>query len=135
MAREKTFEERRRERERESEQNESLRANDPSSRSSASPAQEKFEELILRAGPLIDQVNGLYNQYIAGVESRPPLERRKQLDQVMLTLQAMSKPTSAAQFRYTNLNSSYMAHKDRWDRMMKDLETGKLKRRVGSRAA
>ena len=76
-------------------------------------------------------MHNLYNQYLAGIESRPPIERRKYLDQVMQTIQAMNKPTPAYQFRCNTLNSSYLTHRDRWDRLAKDLESGKIKRTTG----
>lgn len=145
MAREKSFDERRREREREEleanggqDPEKSLkdrRASSPE-KASGKRAKEltgdgsvaKLLELMQRAEPLIEQVHSLYNQYLAGIETRPPVERRKQLDQVMLTLQLMTKPTPAYQFRYATINASYHTHRDRWDRLMKDLESGKAKR-------
>ena len=89
---------------------------------------EKVDELLLRADPIIDQVHGLYNQYLAGVESRPPIERRKQLDQLMASLLLMHKPTAGLQFRFQTVQSKYATYRDRWDRLMADLESGKLKR-------
>ncbi|MGK5081986.1 hypothetical protein WDW37_01680 [Bdellovibrionota bacterium FG-1] len=89
---------------------------------------DKLIELIKRAEPLIEQVNGLYNQYVAGVESRPPIERRKHLDELMVSIQGLPKPTPAYQFRYQTLNASYLTHRERWERMCKDLESGKIRR-------
>ena len=79
---------------------------------------EKVDELIKRAEPLIQQLNNLYAMYVAGVEKRPPIERRSQLDQIMVTLQLMSKPTPAYQFRYQTLLQSYVTHKERWEKML-----------------
>ncbi len=134
MAKEKNFEDRRRERDREAIEEPSRPEKTYGQRPESAVIPGKIDELLARATPLIEQVNALYNQYIAGVESRPPLERRKHLDQVMQTLQSMAKPTATLQFRSSNLQSSYMTHKDRWDRMMKDLESGKLNRRLGGKA-
>jgi hypothetical protein len=144
MARDSSFDERRKQRELEDEQERlekesrkaGLLAGRPSgmSRSTGDATSDKLMELFQRAEPLIEQLNNLYNQYLAGVESRPPLERRKILDTTMATLQAMAKPTPAYQFRFTTLNASYVTHRDRWDRLIKDLEMGKIKR-VAKRGA
>ncbi len=83
---------------------------------------EKLVELIQRAEPMIEQLNNLYNMYFAGAEKRPPIERRSQLDQLMATLQLMSKPTPALQFRFSTLQSQYITHRDRWEKLLKQHE-------------
>jgi len=89
---------------------------------------EKFEDLMLRAEPMIEQINSLYNQFLSGMERTPPLERRKTLDQIMDTLAAIGKPTAANQFKYQTMYNQYRSYRDRWDKMMLDLEKGKIKR-------
>lgn len=147
MARDTSFDERRKQRELEDEEEQrkqearSTPGGAGSGRSSGNTSRtgdaetDKLLELFQRAEPLIEQLNSLYNQYIAGVESRPPRERRKQLDQIMAALQGLAKPTPSYQFRYTTLNASYFTHRDRWDRMCKDLESGKIKRVAGPKRA
>lgn len=90
-----------------------------------------MSELFDRMEPLIERLNSLYNQYILGVETRPPIEVRSQLDQLVTKLRNLGKPTPAQQFRFSTLNTSYNMHCDRWDRMCKDLESGKIKRVAG----
>jgi hypothetical protein len=138
MARDQSFDEKRRQREREDERDEELtRSLKGKSRSgqdlplNGSGSTEKLIELFERAEPMIEQLNNLYQQYVVGVESRPPIERRKQLDQVMMTLQIMGKPMTSHQFRFNTLNARYLTHRDRWDRLMKELESGKIKRVTG----
>ena len=86
---------------------------------------EKLSELLERATPLIEQVNSMYNQYRCGVDKRPPNERRATLDQVINSLQFMRKPTASARFRVRQVISKFLAYKDRWDRVMAMMETGK----------
>jgi hypothetical protein len=93
---------------------------------------EKLMEYLKRADPMIEQINNLYNQYLTGAEKRPPTERRKQLDQLMATIMIMGKPTKSLQFRCNSLHYYYATYRDRWDRLMRDLESGKIKRRGGS---
>ena len=93
----------------------------------------KLDELLRRAEPLIAQINGSYNQYVAGVEINPPIDRRLQLDQMILTLQMMAKPTAAYRFRYGGVLATYNAFRIRWDKLILDLESGKIQRRVQPR--
>jgi hypothetical protein len=93
------------------------------------PDTRKLEELIARAEPLIEQVNSLYMQYFAGTERKAPGERRLHLEQIMTSLLMMHKPTPAIRFRVGGIQSTYNQYRDRWDRMMRDVESGKLKRR------
>ncbi len=127
---------RKRQREREDEQDALLaeeKAKAGGSTSNKLAMSEKLDELLLRAEPLVEQLNNLYNIYISGADQIPPIERRKNLDMIMVSLQMMSKPTPGALYRYTAIQSKYETYRNRWDKMMKDLESGKIKRRVGPR--
>ena len=139
----KTFDERRREREKEElrsneEQSLSEKRGIPSSKKAEEPQNISVDQFLVqleKAETSIDQLNGLYNQYLSGVESRPPHERRKVLEQLMSQLQGMPKATSTQQFRFNSLNASFLTHRDRWDRMLRDIESGKIKRKIPGKAA
>lgn len=90
---------------------------------------EKLDKYIEQAGTLIDQVNNLLKMYLAGIERLPPQEKRKQLDALIAQIQSSGKPTQASQFRVSTLMATYNTHKDKWDRTMRDLESGKITRR------
>jgi hypothetical protein len=126
---------RRREREKENEEIELNKPNVASKAGLAAPtaigasSNEKLVQLMDQAGPLIEQVNHLYNMFFSGAEKKPPIERRKHLEQVMASIQLTSKPTPSIQFRANNLMSGFQTHRDRWDRMLKELEDGKRSRR------
>ncbi len=98
-------------------------------KASAATDSEKLIQQLQQIDPLIDQVNSLYNQYIAGIERLPPIERRKILEQMMDAATAMAKTTPSARFRFSGIQARYISHRDRWDKLMKDLEAGKIKRR------
>jgi len=85
---------------------------------------EKINEIIARITPLIEQVNTLYNQYKTGIEKKPPNERRSLLDDLINQIQNMPKPTPNSRFQAQSLLSKYITYKDRWDRMMKEIEQG-----------
>lgn len=96
---------------------------------------DKFDDLIQRADPMIEQLNNLYKMFAAGVETLPPHERRKQLDQLMLSLQMMGKSGPTALFKFNSIQSKYQAHCEKWDRTLRDIESGKIKRITGPRRA
>lgn len=85
---------------------------------------EKLLELMKRAEPMIEQVNTLYRQYLSGAEKRPPVERRMHLDQLMVTILAMGKPTSGIQFRASTLINHYNVYKEKWEKLLKAKESG-----------
>ena len=91
---------------------------------SSDPTQ-KLIELMDRSGPMMEQLNNLYAMYLSGVERRPPIERRQVLDAVMQQISGLPRPTPALQFRVQTVLASYTAHKDRWDKLMRERENGR----------
>ncbi len=86
------------------------------------------EDLMRRAQPMIDQINGLYRQYSLGLEKFPPNVLRKQLESLLDQLQKAPKANPSEQFRANSLKSSYITYREKWDRLLKDIESGKIKR-------
>jgi hypothetical protein len=97
------------------------------------PLPTQFDELIKRAPVLIDQLEHLYRQFVAGVLSRPPVEERARLDQLLAQLTLSGKSTAADRFRFSSILQTYNTHKGRWDKLLSDVETGKIKRVAGPR--
>jgi hypothetical protein len=91
---------------------------------SSDPAQ-KLLELLDRSGPLMEQLNNLYAMYMAGVEKRPPIERRQVLESIMQQIAGLPRPTPAIQFRVQTVIASFNTHRDRWDKLLRDRENGK----------
>ncbi len=92
---------------------------------------EKLVRIFERVEPMMEQLNTLYNQYKVGLERIPPIERRKQLDELMGQLIYMQKPTAAYLYRYNTLYHRYNTYKERWDKLVKDVESGKIIRTAG----
>ena len=86
---------------------------------------EKLNELIQRAETLIEQLNNLYGMFIARVEKIPPIVKRKQLGELMLTLQMTPKINPASLFKYNSVQAKYLAYCERWDRQVKGMESSK----------
>lgn len=94
---------------------------------------EQSREMMDRADVTIEQLNNLYNSFATGIEMMPPIEKRKQLENLMASLQGSGIVVPAIKFRLSQLVAKFHAHRDRWDRMMKDIESGKIKRITGPR--
>ena len=93
-----------------------------------SQSDSKLDELIGRADPMIEQVQNLYAQYMAGALKIPPIENRKQLQTLMDRIASESKPTLALQYRAQGIHAKFNTYRDRWDKLLKNLEDGKIKR-------
>jgi hypothetical protein len=88
----------------------------------------KLVEYIEKVEPMIKSINTLYNQFAAGVEHRPPLEKLAQLEHIMKILNQLPKVTPAYRFRYQSVLTLYSSYKSRWNKLMQDIESGKIKR-------
>lgn len=122
MARNSEDDIRKRYREREEEQNRPT--DDPNA-----PSEDyikKLVELMERAEPLIHQINGSYNMWMQGVERNPPRDRQAQLDRMMETLTMMAKPTPAYRFKFQNIQATYNMFRQKWERLIADIESGKI---------
>lgn len=98
----------------------------------ATHSTDKLDRMMEQATVLMEQVGNLLKMYVQGIERLPPNEKRKLLDALIIQITAMSKPTQASQFRVSTLVASYSVYKDKWDRTLRDLESGKIVRRKGA---
>ena len=103
------------------------RETDPAS-SSGNKTVEKFEELLKRAEALIEQTQHLYQSYLKGMDDQHPRLKRQQLEELMGQLANLPKPSPVSRFRYSTLVARFTQNRERWDRLMKDLETGRIQR-------
>jgi len=97
-------------------------------RAPTSLTSDEVEKMMGQARALIDQVSALYNQYLGGIEKLPPIEKRKQLEQLMTTLSVSRGGPASLQFKLSGLTASYATFRDHWDKQMRNLEAGKIKR-------
>jgi|GEM_PF-4309828 len=88
----------------------------------------KLVEYIDKVELLVMSINTLYNQFAAGVEQRPPLEKIAQLEYVMKILNNLPKTSPTYLFRFKNAQGLYTSYKARWNKLMQDIESGKIKR-------
>ena len=142
MAKEKDAWTRFREKEQEREREEALKARDSvapnrsggslfsdSTSEIAAPNATALGHLVHRGENLLEQIQSLYNMYVAGQERTLPVAQRKQLEDLAAQIGIAAKPSVADRFRASQFNSKMTAYKDKWDRLAKDLEAGRVVRK------
>lgn len=103
---------------------------------SSKRVREEFQDvhqLLEELPPLIEQLNNLYNMFIAGVEKRPPVERRKFLENQIQRLINMPKTSSTLKFKTQAVVNQATTHMERWDKLIRKIEVGALKRRLAAK--
>jgi len=98
------------------------------SKVAGSPSVDKLIELLARIDMQIDIIQNLYNMYFAGAEENPPTQQRQHLDRMHQTAYLMKKPTIALRFRFETIHGKYVSYRDRWEKKLRDLEAGRIKR-------
>ncbi len=83
-------------------------------------------ELLNKCEIMMEQITNLYNMWVQGMERTPPVTQRKHLEDLILKIQAAPKPTTNLRFRVGQFHTRYGTYKDKWDRLLKDVEAGKL---------
>lgn len=83
-------------------------------------------ELLTKCEAMMEQISNLYNMWLQGLEKMPPTTHRRHLDDLILKIQAAPKNTANLKFRVTQFLTRYSTFKDKWERISKDVEAGKL---------
>ena len=101
--------------------------------SSTTSSEPSLHQLLEKVSSMTEQVDHLYQQYIQGLEKKPPVELRKQLENHIDQLKKTpASSNSLTQFQVQNQLSKFQTYRERWDKFLKDIESGKIKRSVGS---
>lgn len=82
--------------------------------------------IIEKASVMIEQIQNLYTMYVAGMEKTPPVTHRKQLDDLVVRITQAGKPTAAIKFQVQQFLTKYSTYVDKWDRLHKDIEAGRV---------
>jgi hypothetical protein len=92
------------------------------SASSRAGTPEAQASLLTEATTLLEQVDRLYSLYFNRVERRPPVEARQRLERLIASLGGVELNGAALQFRARGLQSSFATARERWDRLLRELE-------------
>lgn len=90
------------------------------------PNENPVIRMITRADMMVEQVQHLFNMYIAGIEMTPPHTQRKQLQDLYQKIVIAPKNSTNILFRANQFVTKYNMYHDRWERLMKDIEIGKV---------
>lgn len=83
-------------------------------------------ELLTKCEIMMEQISSLYQMWIQGMERTPPINQRKHLEDLLLKIQTAPRPTANLKFRVSQFQTKYSMFKDKWDRLARDVETGKV---------
>jgi hypothetical protein len=89
----------------------------------------ELERMIADCEQQMDQLNAVYNQFLSNADKRPPVEQRKRLGKLIEQLVQSPKAHSQIRFKCTNTVTRFQTLCDRWDKMLRAIENGTLKRR------
>lgn len=106
---------------------EQMKSIDPSAEiGKATSTDQILVELLTKCEGMMEQITNLYNMWIQGLERTPPVTQRKHLEDLVMKVQTAPKQTTNIKFRVGQFQTRYSTYKDKWDRLLKDVEAGKL---------
>ncbi len=106
---------------------EEMRKIDPNAKIGTSTTTDQaLIELLSKCEVMMEQITNLYGMWIQGMERAPPNERRRHLDDLILKIQAAAKPSANLRFRTAEFYTKFATYRDKWDRVLKDIESGKI---------
>jgi hypothetical protein len=73
----------------------------------------------------IRRVNAEYDSFLYGSASKPPVESRKHVDQMIRRLSSVSFDVAAERYRFATLQGRYSALVERWERLQGEKEAGR----------
>ncbi len=83
----------------------------------------------------LDRLRSLYDQYFRGIEKMPPNTLRKDVELRIRQLSKIRMKNTALRFKLQVQIQKYTTHLAMWQRMLRDLEEGKIKRGRGEEEA
>lgn len=83
-------------------------------------------ELIGKCEILLEQITNLYGMWIQGFERTPPITQRSHLEDLVLKIRSASQPSANLRFRVAEFQTKFSTYKDKWERILKDVESGKI---------
>jgi hypothetical protein len=73
----------------------------------------------------IRRVNAEFDAFLYGSASKPPVESRKRVEQMIRRLSGVSFEAAADRYRFATLQGRYTALGERWERLQEEKEAGR----------
>lgn len=83
---------------------------------------ERELQLLERA---IQRATAEYDAFLFGTATKPPLETRKTVDEMIRRLSAAEPDSAADRYRFGTLQGRYVALCERWERLQSEKESGR----------
>ena len=83
---------------------------------------ERELQLLERA---IQRANAEYDAFLFGAATKPPLETKKTVEEMIRRLSAVEPDSAADRYRFNTLQGRYVACCERWERLQSEKESGR----------
>jgi len=93
-----------------------------------------MEEEIVALDKKLNRIRVLYDQYFMGVERLPPEMMRNELDKTFMRSKIPRSRSTALKFRFRSVRQKYTSLKSYWDRIVRLIEEGRIRRGITGRA-
>lgn len=90
----------------------------------------QFEEELADLEGRISRLRVLYDQYFMGIEKLEPMHLRKEIDKTFKRSIIARRGTTVQKFRYRGLLQRFTSYCSYWDRIVRLIEEGKIRRGV-----
>jgi len=90
----------------------------------------KFEEELTELDGRISRLRVLYDQYFTGVEKMEPMHLRREIDKIFKRSNLPQRGTTVLKFRYRSLLQRFTSYCSYWDRIVRLIEEGRIRRGV-----
>jgi len=94
---------------------------------SLSPEEEELKKLEQD----IEILRVRYEQYFMGIEKLQPMVLRAKINKALLRSKLGTVRQAAVRFRFTRLVQKFRTYESMWERMLREIESGKRKREFG----
>jgi len=91
---------------------------------------EKFDDDLADLDQKISRLRVLYDQYFMGIERVEPLMQRGEIAKFFLRSNIPQRGNTAHKFRYRSLQQKFTSFCGYWDRIVRLIEDGKIRRGV-----
>ncbi|MFH1529282.1 MAG: hypothetical protein ABIK09_00965 [Pseudomonadota bacterium] len=97
-------------------------------------AKKAMEEEVVELDKKLNRIRVLYDQYFMGVERLPPEMMRNELDKAFMRSKIPRSRSTALKFRFRSVRQKYTSLKSYWDRIVRLIEEGRIRRGITGRA-
>ncbi len=93
-----------------------------------------MEDELVALDKKLNRVRVLYDQYFMGIERLPPDMMRNDLDKAFMRSKIQRCRSTALKFRFRSTRQKYTSLKSYWDRIIRLIEEGRIRRGITGRA-